>query len=50
MKKYLVTFTRDYGETYENRLVECDSFTGAYIKVDLTLPPHGAITDISTVE
>ena len=49
MKKYIVTYTRDYGGTYESREVESDSFTSAYVIVDLTLPSYAAITDICLV-
>ena len=49
MKKYIVTFTEDYGKTYESREVESDSYTFAYIIVDLTLPAHAAITNIMPV-
>lgn len=47
MKKYIVTYTKDYGSTYEIREVESDSFTSAYVLVDLTLPAYAAITNIS---
>ena len=46
MKKYIVTYTKDYGSTYERREVESESFTSAYVIVDLTLPSYAAITDI----
>ena len=46
MKKYVVTFTKDYGSTYEIREVESDSYTSAYVIVDLTLPAYAAITAI----
>ena len=46
MKKYIVTYTKDYGDTYECREVESASYTGAYIIVDFTLPRSAAITDI----
>ena len=49
MKKYIVTYTKDYGVTYECREVESDSFTTAYVIVDLTLPRYAAITNISPV-
>ena len=39
MKKYIVTYTKDYGTTYECREVESESFTAAYVIVDLTLLP-----------
>ncbi|MBQ7407537.1 MAG: hypothetical protein IKA53_04405 [Clostridia bacterium] len=47
MKKYIVTYTKDYGDTYECREVESASYTGAYIIVNLMLPSYAAITDIS---
>jgi len=47
MKKYIVTYTKDYGTTYECREVESESLTAAYVIVDLTLPAYAAITDIS---
>lgn len=50
MKKYIVTFTRDYGKTYENRVVESLSHTAAYIIVDLTLPAYGAIISVVNAE
>ena len=49
MKKYIVTYTRDYGGTSESREVESDSLTSAYVIVDLTLPSYAAITDICLV-
>ena len=49
MKRYIVTYTKDYGLTYEFREVESVSYTAAYIKVDLTLPREAAITSISPV-
>lgn len=49
MKKYVVTYTTDYGITYECREVESESYTFAYVAVDLTLPSYAAITSISLV-
>jgi hypothetical protein len=49
MKKYIVTYTKDYGITYECREVESDSYTSAYVIVDLTLPAYAAITSINPV-
>ena len=46
MKKYIVTYTTDYGITYENREVESETHTGAYVIVDSTLPAYAAITSI----
>ena len=47
MKKYIVTYTKDYGITYECREVESVSYTDAYVIVDMTLPAYAAITSIS---
>lgn len=47
MKKYIVTYTKDYGITYECREVVSESYTAAYITVDLTLPREAAITSIN---
>ena len=49
MKKYIVTYTKDFGGTFEYREVESDSYTTAYVIVDLTLPSYAAITNISQV-
>ena len=49
MKKYIVTYTKDYGITYECREVESESYTSAYVIVDLTLPTYAAITNISAI-
>ena len=49
MKKYIVTYTKDFGDTYEIREVESESYTAAYVKVDITLPAYAAITNISPV-
>ena len=46
MKKYIVTYTEDYGTTYECREVESVSYTYAYVMVDMTLPAYAAITSI----
>ena len=46
MKKYIVTYTKDYGLTYECREVESESYTYAYLTVDMTLPAYAAITSI----
>ncbi|MBO5879642.1 MAG: hypothetical protein J6Q68_03740 [Clostridia bacterium] len=48
MKKYIVTYTKDYGITYECREVESESYTTAYVIVDMTLPSTAAITAIRT--
>ena len=47
MKKYIVTYTKDYGDTYESREVVTESYTYAYVMVDMTLPAYAAITSIS---
>ena len=47
MKKYIVTYTKDYGDTYECREVESESYTAAYVTVDMILPSYAAITSIS---
>ena len=47
MKKYIVTYTKDYGITYEYREVESKSYTDAYVIVDMTLPTYAAITSIT---
>lgn len=49
MRNYIVTYTKDYGTTYECREVVSDSYTSAYVIVDLTLPSYAAITDISVI-
>ena len=49
MKKYIVTYTKDYGETYESREVESKSYTLAYFMVDMMLPDYAAITNISQI-
>ena len=47
MKKYIVTYTKDYGATFEYCEVETESYTSAYVIVDLTLPSYAAITSIN---
>ena len=49
MKKYIVTYTEDYGTTYKCREVESETYTAAYVLVDLTLPSYAAITSIDPV-
>ncbi len=46
MKKYIVTYTKDYGDTYEYQVVESKSYTYAYVIVDMTLPSYASITSI----
>ena len=48
MKKYIVTYTEDYGDTYEYRVVESESYTKAYLIVEMTLPAYAAITAIES--
>ena len=50
MKKFIVTYTKDYGRTYENTTVVSASLTGAYIIVDLTLPSYAAIISVVSDE
>ena len=47
MTKYIVTYTKDYGDTYESREVESETYTAAYVIVDMTLPSYAAITSIN---
>ena len=47
MKKYIVTYTEDYGVTYECREVESKSYTYAYMEVYCTLPSYAAITSVT---
>lgn len=47
MKKYIVIYTKDFGDTYEYREVESKSYTDAYMIVDMMLPSYAAITNIS---
>ena len=47
MKKYIVTYTKDFGNTFEIREVESETYTAAYVIVDLTLPACAAITSIN---
>ena len=49
MKKYIVIYTKDYGDTYESREVESATYTAAYLAVHMTLPSYAAITSISLV-
>lgn len=46
MKKYIVTYTMDFGEHFFTREVESESYTAAYIIVNYTLPTTAAITNI----
>ena len=49
MKTYIVVYTEDYGTTYECREVESESYTAAYVTVDMTLPAYAAITSVNLV-
>ncbi len=49
MKKYIVIYTQDYGTTYEYREVETQSYTDAYVIVDMTLPACAAITSVNPI-
>ncbi len=49
MKKYIVIYTSDFGTTYEYLEVESESYTGAYITVDMTLPSYAAITSVNPI-
>ena len=46
MKKYIVTYTKDFGITYECREVETETYTLAYLMVDMRLPASAAITSV----
>ena len=46
MENYIVTYTKDYGTTYEQREVKSKSKTDAYVIVYMTLPVYAAITSI----
>ncbi len=50
MKTYIVTYTCDCGDTYENTTVESRTYTGAYIAVDLRLPSGSDIISICVQE
>lgn len=47
MKKYIVTYTLDFGTTYECREVESESYTSAYVNVYMIIPSYAAITSIN---
>ncbi len=49
MKKYIVTYTKDYGITYECQEVDSESYTVAYVSVDMTLPAYASITSVTQV-
>ena len=46
MKKYIVTYTMDFGEHFFTREVESESYTAAYIAVNYMIPITAAITNI----
>ncbi len=50
MKKFIVTYTKDYGITFECREVESESYTFAYMLVDMTLPSSAAIISITPAQ
>lgn len=45
-KTFLVQYTEDVGKTFHSVLINADSITDAYVKVDLTLKKDGAITGL----
>lgn len=49
MIKYIVTYTKDFGETYESLVVVCDSYTSAYVMGFGALPSNAAITSVCPV-
>ena len=50
MKVFLVRYTEDFGATYHTVLVNADTFTDAYVAVDMTLAKNGAITDLFEIQ
>ena len=46
MKTFMVKYTEDFGNTYHIEIVNADTFTEAYVKVDRKLSKDGAITDL----
>lgn len=49
MKTFMATYTEDFGETYHTVLVSAETFTQAYVSVDITLSKNGAITELFEV-
>lgn len=50
MKVFMCTYTEDFGETYHKVLVNADTFTEAYVQIDMTLSKNGAITDLFEIK
>ena len=50
MKKFIVTYTKDFGITFECREVESESYTFAYMIVDMTRPSSAAIISITPAQ
>lgn len=52
MKKFKVTYTKDFNTTHTTEIIEAESFTDAYIKIYAKLPDGKgvAITDLYEVE
>lgn len=50
MKTFMVKYTEDFGTTYRTEIITADTFTEAYLKVNMRLSSDGAITDLFEVE
>ena len=50
MKTFTATYTEDFGTTYHTVVVNADTFTEAYVSVDMTLSKNGAITDLFEIQ
>lgn len=46
MIKFIVTYTKDFGETYQSLVVMSDSYTSAYVMGFGALPENAAITSV----
>lgn len=46
MKKFMVTYTDDFGTTHHTEVITAATLTEAYVLVDMKLSGNGAITDI----
>lgn len=46
MKVFMVRYTEDKGTTHHTVLINAETFTDAYIQVDLKLSKNGEITDL----
>ena len=46
MIKYIVTYTKDFGNTYESLVVMSASYTSAYVMGFSALPSNAAITSV----